>query len=275
LPAAYNPGALYSLTVTVNDSGNKFGFEITSIDNLGAPAGNFQTNASTQLKTTNILGNLRQYILQRNSFATSSNTWTFNWTAPNPSAGTVAFYMSGLRANNDSNLTLDTLFNATNTLAPASAPNITTHPQSRTVAQGSNATLMVVASGAPTPTYQWRTNGVNFAGRTASSVTVTNFQAGNEAGYDVVVANSVGSVTSSIALLYLNSPLRFTNLTSQQNVHFSALLIGAANTNYVIDAAANLTNWTAIRTNASATGLINFTDTNVNNGGRFYRARRQ
>ena len=48
----------------------------------------------------------------------------------------------------------------------ATLPEITTQPASQTVLAGSGAIFSVVATGLPTPTYQWRRDGVNLAGAT-------------------------------------------------------------------------------------------------------------
>lgn len=160
----------------------------------------------------------------------------------------------------------------------ASPPVITSQPVSRSVAESSNVTLNVTATGMPVLGYRWRSNSVFLASRTNSFLTLTNFQAGFEAGYDVVVTNSVGSVTSSVAWLYLNTPLRFTNITHTSNRTVSALLIGRAFTNYVIQSSTNLAdpNWLALRTNNSSVGLIPFADTNTPAfSNRFFRARSQ
>jgi hypothetical protein len=157
----------------------------------------------------------------------------------------------------------------------SNAPAITTQPQSQTVAQGSNVTLTVQATGTPPPAYQWRTNTVKFQGQTNTSLTVTNFQSAKQGNYDVVVTNTAGSVTSSVAALYLNSPMHFGGLSLSTTGGFSATLLGMANTNYIIQASTNLatTNWLAIATNNSPSGIISITDTNIKNfPGRFYRA---
>ena len=152
-------------------------------------------------------------------------------------------------------------------------PAITAQPQSQTVSQGSNVTLTVAATGTPVPSYQWRTNTINFPGQISGSLTVSNFQSAKAGNYDVVVANTAGSVTSSVATLYLNSPARFGNFGITATGGFTATLLGAANTNYVIQASSNLVNWIPIATNKSPYGVISVTDTNGQNyPGRFYRA---
>jgi hypothetical protein len=110
-------------------------------------------------------------------------------------------------------------------------------------------------------------------------MTVTNFLAANEGGYDVVVTNVAGAVTSSAAQLYLiasNNAVRFTNCVYATN-QFTATLLGGANTNYIVQGTTNLANgWTAISTNSSASGIISFSETNAaGHSNRLYRARTQ
>jgi len=89
---------------------------------------------------------------------------------------------------------------------PVAAPIITSLPQNQTVLQGLNAAFTVAASGAPAPGYQWRFNGANLAGANASGYTVMNAQPTNAGSYSVVVTNSGGSVTSTVATLTVNVP---------------------------------------------------------------------
>jgi uncharacterized protein (DUF4213/DUF364 family) len=91
----------------------------------------------------------------------------------------------------------------------------------------------------------------------------------------VVVTNLAGSVTSSVAMLYLNSPLRFINHALTNQGSFTASLLGIATTNYVIQAATNLPQaiWIPILTNNAPYGIISFVDTNVSGySNRFFRA---
>src|SRR6266446_5546931 len=78
-------------------------------------------------------------------------------------------------------------------------PSITSSPSNRTVCSGSSTTFAVTASGT-SPTYQWRKNGVNISGATASTYTISSVQAADAAsspGYDCVVSvASCSSVTS-------------------------------------------------------------------------------
>lgn len=86
-----------------------------------------------------------------------------------------------------------------------SRPVILTQPQSRTVNLGSNAMFTALATGPEPLSYQWRFNGTNLSGATASSYTVTNAQIINEGGYTIVITNFFGSITSYVASLTVDS----------------------------------------------------------------------
>lgn len=92
-------------------------------------------------------------------------------------------------------------------VATTTAPAITTQPASLTVSVGQTATFTVVATGNPAPTYQWKKNGTDIAGATSASYTTPATVSGdNGASFTVVVTNSAGTVTSSAAILTVQSP---------------------------------------------------------------------
>lgn len=86
-------------------------------------------------------------------------------------------------------------------IAAPIAPVIDTHPASQTKNAGESVTFTVVATGTPTPTYQWKKGGVDIDGATATSYTINPVSAGDAADYTVVVTNAGGSVTSNPATL--------------------------------------------------------------------------
>jgi PKD repeat protein len=97
------------------------------------------------------------------------------------------------------------------TVMPAtSSPVITTQPQSQIVAPGVMVTFMVVATGAPAPTYQWRKNGTAITGATSASYSIAAAGVGDAAIYTVVATNSVSSVTSNGAVLNVLAKAVFT-----------------------------------------------------------------
>jgi hypothetical protein len=85
-------------------------------------------------------------------------------------------------------------------------PSITTQPQNQAINVGSSATFNVTATGSAPLNYQWWFNGTNLlAGATNSSLTLTNVQMDDAGNYSMVVTNTAGSVTSSNAVLTVNT----------------------------------------------------------------------
>jgi glucose/arabinose dehydrogenase len=90
----------------------------------------------------------------------------------------------------------------------AVAPTISSHPSNATVAAGQTASFTVAASGTAPLSFQWQRNGVNIAGATSPTFTLTATAADNGASFRAVVTNNSGSATSNPALLTVlsNSP---------------------------------------------------------------------
>jgi len=80
-------------------------------------------------------------------------------------------------------------------------PTIVTQPQSQTVTNGANVTFSVLVSGSPPLRYQWHKDGVPLPVATNSSLTLLNVNSNNAGVYFVIVSNSLGSATSSNAVL--------------------------------------------------------------------------
>jgi hypothetical protein len=91
-------------------------------------------------------------------------------------------------------------------LTVLSPPTISRQPVGQMLCAGGSWTFQVGASGDPAPSYQWRFNGTNISGATASSYSVSGATSAQAGPYDVVVSNPCGSVTSSIALLAVALP---------------------------------------------------------------------
>jgi hypothetical protein len=84
------------------------------------------------------------------------------------------------------------------------APRIKTQSRSQVGYWGKSVTFTVTAEGPAPLSYQWLKDGTPLPGATGSSLTLTNLQATDAAGYSVVVTNDYGSVTSSTAYLTVN-----------------------------------------------------------------------
>jgi len=88
----------------------------------------------------------------------------------------------------------------TATLTIGSTPTITSQPVCLTVCSGNTATFCVSATGSDL-TYQWQFNGKNICGATSSCYTIGSATTCNAGCYDVIISNSCGSTTSSMASL--------------------------------------------------------------------------
>ncbi len=83
----------------------------------------------------------------------------------------------------------------------ASRPFIQTHPVSQSIASGSGLSISVTAAGFPSPTYQWRKNGVSIPGAVASTLSLVSAALADAGSYSCLITNVAGSVTSSAATL--------------------------------------------------------------------------
>jgi alpha-tubulin suppressor-like RCC1 family protein len=83
-------------------------------------------------------------------------------------------------------------------------PVITTQPVSQTANVGATVTFTVVATGIPTPTYQWQKGWVDIPGANGASYTIPHVSLTDTDTYTVVVTNPIGSVTSDWATLSVN-----------------------------------------------------------------------
>ena len=130
-------------------------------------------------------------------------------------------------------------------LTPASvtpsavAPAITNQPAAALVLSGQDTVFSVTATGSPAPTFQWRRNGTAITGATNSVLRLAAVDIAVAGNYDVIVANSAGSVTSAAATLTVTgsaASVRIqasaTALAVGQNASFSSTLTGLAATGY-------------------------------------------
>ncbi len=82
--------------------------------------------------------------------------------------------------------------------------SIVSHPQSVSVDEGDAFLFSVAANGGGSLSFQWRKNGIAINGASASTLSVSSSVLNDGGLYDVIVSNSVGSVTSQSALLTVN-----------------------------------------------------------------------
>ena len=144
-------------------------------------------------------------------------------------------------------------------------PSFTQTPVSQVIHSGSSATFCAAATDFPTPTYQWRFNGVNILGATGACYNMASTSFTNIGTYDVVISNSVGTNYSSAVTL------GFIDLKMLAAVY----LTGPVGKNYRIDTATTLapTNWVPVTNITIPTQPFIYVDyTSATNKMQFYRA---
>ncbi len=85
-------------------------------------------------------------------------------------------------------------------------PSITTQPVGQTVNAGATATFSVVATGNPSPNYQWYKDDAPVGSNSPSYTTPATTASDNGAKIRVAVSNSVGTVNSNTVTLTVNVP---------------------------------------------------------------------
>jgi hypothetical protein len=122
------------------------------------------------------------------------------------------------------------------------APAITAQPANQIVTVGEAATFSVMATGTAPLTYRWLKNSATITGATGASYTTPATLAGDGGEkFQVVVSNSAGSATSTIATLTVNAAALAPSITTQptsqtvtvgQTATFTVLATGTAPLSY-------------------------------------------
>jgi uncharacterized delta-60 repeat protein len=118
-----------------------------------------------------------------------------------------------------------TVTTAAATLTVESAPAILSNPTDQQVIAGASATFTATASGNPGPTVQWQvsTNGGTtwspVPGATSDTLTISTTSSDNGNEYEAVFTNSVGTATSGVAVLMVETGPQVT--TNPANVKAS------------------------------------------------------
>ncbi len=94
------------------------------------------------------------------------------------------------------------------------APAIVGQPMDKNVVAGESNVLQVVAEGTPRPSFQWSFNEVPIAGATSSNLPLANVQSSDAGGYQVVVTNLYGAVTSRVATVTVAPATLYTRVTT-------------------------------------------------------------
>jgi hypothetical protein len=147
--------------------------------------------------------------------ATGTQPFTYRWFKDNAliAGAADATYALNPVAATDAGVYTVEVTNAAGSVTSAGAtltvvlpPAITTQPAGQSAAIGGSATFTVVATGTDPLSYQWQKSGVDLAGATSATLSLSHVQASDGASYHVVVSNGAGSVTSAEATLTVLAP---------------------------------------------------------------------
>jgi polygalacturonase len=141
-----------------------------------------------------------------------SYQWYYNMNTPVANATNATLTLTNVQPENEGGYSViitnsyGSVTSAVATLTGHTPPSITTQPVDLTVIPGQNATFTVVADGSRPLSYQWYYNtNTPLTGATSPTLTLTNVQPGDAGSYSVVVSNATASVTSTNAILTVNT----------------------------------------------------------------------
>jgi hypothetical protein len=193
-------------TVTASQSG----------DATYAPASTSRTLTVNRLGQTITFDPLPVHLITDPPFsldATSDSGLAVSYSSSNPSAAAVSgntvtivgLGSTAIRASQSGNSTYSPAPNVDRVLTVNGiAPSIVVEPTNPVVVvPGETARFEVTAAGTAPLGYQWFTNRFPISGATNALLTVTNVQVEDMGSYQVVVSNAYGSVTSSVAGLFV------------------------------------------------------------------------
>ena len=236
--AATDNGAKFDVIVS-NTAGTQTSTMATLTVNAVAVAPTITTQPGNQTVT---VGQTATFSVTATGTAPLSYQWQKN--SANIIGATAASYTTPATAATDNGAKFDVIVSntagaQTSTMATltvnavAVAPTITTQPANQTVTVGQMATFSVMATGTAPLSYQWQKNSANISGATAASYTTPATAAtDNGAKFDVIVSNTVGSQTSTMATLTVNAvttstinvvTYHYDNLRTGQNLNETIL----------------------------------------------------
>lgn len=120
--SGYAPGETYTIVLSNNQSGVRYGFEMTALNAQNQSVGTFIANQSQQTSTsTATTGLQRSYIHHLGAVQHTGNSYTFQWTAPATNVGNITFYAAGNAANGNANGNGDVILTKSLTISPATS----------------------------------------------------------------------------------------------------------------------------------------------------------
>ena len=160
------------------------------------------------------------------------------------------------------------------TLTVLQPPVITRQPRNAVAAPGATVGFSVTAKGLIPLAYQWQVNGAPLAGQTKASLTVSNVQPADFAGYAVGITNVYGGVLSTVATLTVAASPMIHSLDFNSSTFLHAVPTEVGPT-YVVEYKNDLEDpdWKVLTTVAGTGFSIPISDNGLTNTTRFYRVR--
>jgi len=162
-------------------------------------------------------------------------------------------------------------------VSSCNGPVIVAQPTNQVVFAGTTAQFIMSATSSIPMSYQWYFNRTNpiFSPSAFATLSLPNVTPQADGLYSVLVANSLGSATSSVATLTVVTPL-VTSVNRNTNKNVTLNFVGLPSSTNRVWATTNLASqaaWQVLSTNiADTNGLWHFIDTNaIGYPARFYR----
>ncbi|MFA6961944.1 MAG: immunoglobulin domain-containing protein [Opitutaceae bacterium] len=229
-----------TLTGTPTTAGS-YPLTITAYDKLDIPAKANSAYVSCTITVTGGVSIAPTFTTQPSSqTVTAGANVSFTAAASGTPAPTLQWYKDSVALSGQTSTTLSLTsvqssnagsytVKATNTAAPSgvssnaatltvnTVPAFTTQPTTQTVNTGANVTFTSVATGSPTPTFQWYKDNVALSGQTNATLSLTNVQSASTGSYKVVATNSAApsGISSNTASLTLAQTITFGALSGK------------------------------------------------------------
>ena len=193
-----------------------------------------------------------------------------------PSATNLVLALSNLKTNDAVEYrvvitnAVGSITSAVATLTILQPPVITRQPKNAVAAPGATVSFSVTAKGLTPLAYQWQLSGAPLTGQTKASLTVSNVQPADYAGYAVGITNTDGGVLSAVAMLTLAA----SPMIHSPNFNSSTFLLAVpteVGPTYVVEYKNDLEDpsWTVLTTVAGTGLAIPISDNGLTNDARY------